>query len=158
MPNHCYGSLTVIANDETLSKILKTVHGTGEQSDNPFDFNKIVPMPDYVYDGPLGDKEIKQYGKNNWYDWSIHNWGTKWNSCDATFFDDDNCFRFWTAWSPCSPVIQKLSEMFPDARFEYEYCEPGCGFRGIEIYKNGKTERAEMSEYCIGDDDEDEAT
>ena len=135
MPNHCFGTLKVIADDELLNEILKTVHGTGEQSNNPFDFNKIIPMPDYIYRGNLGDEEMERYGKNSWYYWSDENWGTKWNSCDTEY--SNNCFTFWTAWSPCSPVIQKLSEMFPDARFEYSYKERDIGFRGYEIYENG---------------------
>ena len=99
MPNYCYGTLKITANTAILSKILDTVSGTGDEEGNPFDFNKIIPMPDYIYRGSIGPEEEKIYGKNNWYDWSNENWGTKWNSCDTTFEEDT--FSFWTAWSPC---------------------------------------------------------
>ena len=35
------------------------------------DFNKVIPMPDYIFQGNLGMAEREKYGKENWYDWSI---------------------------------------------------------------------------------------
>ncbi len=93
-------------------------------------------MPDYIYQGNLGKEESDKYGKNNWFDWSIENWGTKWNSRDTEL--NGNCYSFWTAWNPCSPVIEKLAEMFPDASFYYRYDESGMGFCGVEKYEGGK--------------------
>lgn len=136
MPNNCFGTLKITASDELLKKILDTVHGTGDDEDNPFDFNKIIPMPDYIFSGVIGPEEEKLYGKNNWYDWSCENWGTKWNSCDTELHG--NFYTFWTAWSPCSPVIEKLAEMFPDAVFDYSYDESGMCFCGEEKYEGGK--------------------
>ncbi len=159
MPNYCYGNLEIIANDELLKRIIERVHGTGDESDNPFDFSKIIPMPDFIYRGSIGDKEIELYGKNNWYDWSIENWGTKWNSCDTKL--DGKVFSFLTAWSPCSPVIRELARIFPEARFDYWYEEPGWAFCGREIYEDGilKYElNADFSEIYIYDDcDEEES-
>ena len=114
-------------------------------------------MPDYIYRGSIGPEEEKIYGKNNWYDWSNENWGTKWNSCDTTFKEDT--FSFWTAWSPCSPVIEKLAEMFPDASFDYWYEESGMCFCGQEKYEGGKLVyimNADMHERYIDDVDDDE--
>ena len=159
MPNYCCGNLEIIANDKLLKRIIETVHGTGDESDNPFDFDKIIPMPDYIYRGIIGTQEEELYGKNNWYDWSNENWGTKWNSCDTIL--NGNVFSFWTAWTPCSPVIRELARMFSEARFDYWYEEPGCAFCGREIYEDGilKYElNADFSEIYIYDDcDEEES-
>ena len=156
MPNNCCGTLKITASDELLKKILDTVHGTGDDEDNPFDFNKIIPMPDYIFRGDIDSEVRKLYGKNNWYDWSIENWGTKWNSCDTERYG--NCFSFWTAWSPCRPVIKALAEMFPNATFDYWYEETGNAFCGHEIYEHGKAKyimEADYEEFWIVDDDYD---
>lgn len=155
MPNNCFGTLKITAKPDLLKTILDTVCGTGDEEGNPFDFNKIIPMPDNIYQGNLGPEEQELYGKNNWYDWSNENWGTKWNSCD-TYLDEDT-FNFWTAWSPCSPVIKQLAKMFPDARFDYWYEESGCCFCGEEIYADGKmiyNMEANYTERYIDEDDD----
>lgn len=155
MPNNCYGYLTIDAKDELLNKIIDTLRGTDDDEGNPFDFNKVIPMPDYIYHGNLGKEETDKYGKNNWYDWSNENWGTKWNSCDTEL--NGNCYSFWTAWSPCSPVIEKLAEMFPDASFDYTYDESGMGFCGEEKYEGGNLVyimEADMWEYWYDDEGE----
>ena len=49
-------------NDEKISKILS--------------FENITPMPLTIFRGDLGEAERKIHGNNNWYDWSIKNWGS----------------------------------------------------------------------------------
>jgi hypothetical protein len=54
---------------------------------------------------------------NNWYDWSVKNWGTKWNACyvDVTFESDDEVhYQFETAWDYPHPIIRELRRKFPD--------------------------------------------
>ena len=51
------------------------------------DFQKIIPMPSGLWMGGINPDTRAKYGKNNWLDWSIANWGTKWN---AFRFDDDD--------------------------------------------------------------------
>ena len=86
---------------------------------NHFDFNKIIPMPahgdTFFATGPLGEEERKKYGKNNWYDWSVEHWGTKWNSSESSLYDEDeDCleYTFRTAWSAPGPVIAALAKKF----------------------------------------------
>ena len=95
MPNYCYNSLSISGSNETLKKIYNLVHS----DDNEIDFEKIIPMPDYIYRGDFGPEEEKIYGKDNWYDWSCEHWGTKWNSVDAhcEWFCDTIEFDFQTA-------------------------------------------------------------
>lgn len=73
-----------------------------------FTFEKIIPMPEDIYRGGLGAEERKKYGSKNWYDWSIANWGTKWdansNSVEATKVEFD------TAWSCPLPVLIELGK------------------------------------------------
>ena len=140
MPNYCQNTLKIIAKDDVVKTIIDMMRGTGEDEGNLFDFNKVIPMPENIYRGDINKEKEALYGKNNWYDWSIENWGTKWNSVDAEL--RENCFVFDTAWSPCLPVIRKLAEMFPEARFEYWYEELGMCFCGHEIYENGKVQYA----------------
>ena len=87
------------------------------------DFNKITPMPKWVYDGKLLTKEIeKKYGAGNcWYQWCIKNWGTKWNSFLNRLCEDDNAIIFFTADSGVPALMRKLAFIFPKVEFEYSY-------------------------------------
>ena len=146
MPNYCYNSLSIRGSSETLKKICNLVHG----DDNEFDFEKIIPMPDYIYRGDFGPKEEKIYGKDNWYDWSCEQWGTKWNSVDAhcEWFCDTIEFDFQTAWSPCEPIIKELAARFPDTRILYSYFEDGVGFCGKQEFENGRMTYSAEGDYA----------
>ena len=152
MPNYCNNYLSIEGNTDTLKEIMNSV----KSDESVFDFEKIVPMPDYIYRGAVGAKEKELYGENNWYDWSNKNWGTKWNSVDAESWDDE--IQFLTAWSPCDPVIAALAEKYPTMRFTYTFYESGMCFCGKRVYENG-----EIALYYDGDyaenplcDDDDE--
>ena len=91
------------------------------------------------------------------YDWCCENWGTKWNSVDAYLSGNSICF--YTAWSPCSPVIEALSALFPDVRIEYTYDEAGMCFCGREVYIGGSLLyclKGDYEEHWIEDEDEEE--
>jgi hypothetical protein len=78
------------------------------------------------------------FGVDNWYDWCVANWGTKW---DVGRKNDDMSIQyehgdtwaelaFMTAWSPPEGVHTKLCEMFPDLDISWFYREDGCQFAG----------------------------
>lgn len=92
-----------------------------------FDFNTIIPMPDYIYKGDLGREEEKKYGKNNWYDWSLENWGTKWNSCYTRIQKGTTSMviEFDTAWDTPMPIYEKLAEL--GYNFEVRYADEDIG-------------------------------
>ena len=69
MPNYCENFLSIEGNADTLKEIMDFV----KSDKSVFDFEKIVPMPDYIYRGAVGAKEKEIYGENNWYDWSNKN-------------------------------------------------------------------------------------
>ena len=111
-----------------------------------FDFSTVIKMPETVYTGSLGEKERKKYGSNNWYDWSIKNWGTKWNSAHTSVrkmvkTETGYVLRleFDTAWSTPIPVIKELAKMYPDLQFDVQFADEdigsNCGFYSFD--KNG---------------------
>jgi hypothetical protein len=79
-------------------------------------------------------------GFSNWYDWSITNWGTKWNSSDFDVRAEEPGryeFTFYSAWSPPIPVFEKMGKMFPTLDFDLEMCEPGMEFAGEGTIRAG---------------------
>lgn len=85
---------------------------------------------------------IINYGADTWYDWSINNWGTKWNAFDSEIYN--NTISFQTAWSASFPITEKLSEMFPDLSFVHEFADEDIGSNCGEIeYMGGDV----VSEY-----------
>ena len=40
------------------------------------------------------DELILKYGYDNWYDWSVFNWGTKWNAYDVTEWSINECGEY----------------------------------------------------------------
>lgn len=179
MPNWITNQL--YSDAETIKKIVSLV----KSEDSEFDFNKILPMPEelvgttapsrivseteYAINPDKGITESmsnelnKKFGSNNWYDWAIHNWGTKWNACDI--YISNEMIEFNTAWSNPMPIFQKLSEMFPDSNFEVMYADEDFGhntgkyklFEGemVDCYfpDGGTKEAYELALEVYGDND-----
>lgn len=74
---------------------------------------------------------LEKYGYQDWYSWSIANWGTKWNAYGVS--DGGETITFDTAWSTPFPVIQKLSEMFPDITITLQFADEDFGYNCGEI-------------------------
>ena len=107
MPNHVCNKVEFHGEPNDVKAVLNLIAGDDGRA---IDFNKILPMPDYIFRGDLGIEEEKKYGKNNWYDWSIENWGTKWNAYETERVDD-NTIKFETAWSCPVGMYRKLTEI-----------------------------------------------
>jgi hypothetical protein len=87
---------------------------------------------------------IAKYGTNNWYDWALANWGTKWGAYDAGEWKDNSIF-YQTAWSPATQFLLKASELFPSVHFKHYFADEGGGFLGWEdIFKGEVRESAEL--------------
>ena len=112
MPNWTENFVSFEGSKEKI-KELKELFASDKQV---FDFNKIVPMPedseDFKATGSLSGEELFQkQNPNNWYVWSIVNWGTKWNAVEPQLdVDKDERieYSFSTAWDAPRGVIDKI--------------------------------------------------
>ncbi len=124
MPNHITNIVAISGDEERIQAMLKEIQ-TDEYGIGSVDFNKIIPMPD----------------DTDSYNWCIANWGSKWNSygytADTGF--KDGKLTFLTAWSAPHPILQRLSEMFPDIEFEHEWADEDIGMNcGRYVYYDGE--------------------
>ena len=69
---------------------------------------------------------ISKYGCDNWYDWHLEHWGTKWD-CYSHVEDDECNITFDTAWSTPIRVLLELSRMFDDITIEVKYADEDFG-------------------------------
>lgn len=169
MPNHVANRVIIDGNLDDIKKIMNFVKG--EKS--PFDFNKIVPMPEtfikydttnhpngrglvvgehtlcYDESSPVVTEELieeykrateeqaERYGVVGWYNWSRAYWGTKWNCYDVVVLDE-GAFEFNTAWSAPLPVMQALSEIFPEVIINLDWADEDAGCNtGEATYEGG---------------------
>lgn len=137
MPNWTANTLEITDKTEAIASFKEFM---GEDNDG-FCFKKLVPPPDDMFEGNLGDKEraeCEKKGIANWYDWQIANWDTKWNACrvvseEETFLDGKwttITYQFDTAWCAPFKVIDALREKFPDLEITGGYVDEGyegCG-------------------------------
>lgn len=92
--------------------------------------------------GKAAWRNIREYGVATWYDWSVANWGTKWNAYGYDEHTDHSvcdglCFQ--TAWSAPQPVIKRLSELFPSVTLKHQWADEDIGMNcGEQSYLNGE--------------------
>ena len=108
MPNHIKNRLTIVSTDnDRIREILEAIQDD-ERGLGSVDFEKIIPMPEGIYRGDVGQREVQLYGKNTALDFAVENWGTKWNSYgydDFPPYENGNEIMFLTAWDRPEPVI-----------------------------------------------------
>ncbi len=166
MPNWC--------ENELMSSVPldKYIDENGE-----FDFNLIKPMPKILNEtqSPSPSKEdvekirlkgdIVEYNKvhvyeiaeketgfRNWYDWSVVNWGCKWNCSNSSIVTDTHiCFS--TPWGPPIEVFEELCRQNPTAELTLKYGEPGMGFYGICQYDGDPIGGPYENEYNFDDEE-----
>ena len=105
MPNWTDVRVAITHDDATKIKELHEIFS------NESPFQRIKPMPEHIYRGDLSYDDREKYGKDNWYDWSIDNWGTKWDIDEAyPQLEDDNTLfvMLQTAWAPPTGVFDEL--------------------------------------------------
>ncbi len=88
-------------------------------------------------------RNILQYGHPTWYEWSINNWGTKWNAYDCVEYDQEpkeiEEIFLNTAWSAPHPILDKLASMYPDIEIEHEWSDEDFGYNlGRRSFRDGE--------------------
>jgi hypothetical protein len=140
MPNHVTNVLSIISDDKVrVQQIFETIQDD-EIGKYSIDFKKIIPIPHDIYQGELGPTEKEIYGENNWYDWNIKNWGTKWGAyAMPSSQSNEKTIYFDTAWSTPFPVIVALSKKFPEETFRLAFADEDRGSNlGIVTLKGGE--------------------
>lgn len=137
MPNWVKNNVSVTGDKVAVNLFADRHFKNGEEGDSgkQFNFETIVPMPEAVFRGPIGAEEQKKYGDLNWYDWSIQNWGTKWNAHDTaidgiTEFSDSTAefrFTFYTAWSCPEQIYSEIAKIYPNLEFDVEFADEDIG-------------------------------
>lgn len=142
MPNWCSNKLVVSATSKKdLDEFVVKMGGQDEEGDKrEFTFNALVPRP--------------KAEENNWYDWNVKNWGTKWDASESSVYIHDEEFRvnitFDTAWSPPIEWLEKVAPQFPKLNFTLLYYEGGMGFAGELELEEGQEYR--HSQYGTGEE------
>ena len=113
MPNWCSCRATITG----PSPVIDEIRAILEDPEGNL-LNWMVPQPNFE-------------GDQDWYDWNINNWGTKW---EASVYDFDRIddytikINFDTAWGPCTTLYEYLeSEGY---NIEGFYNEEGMAFAG----------------------------
>jgi hypothetical protein len=151
MPNHVKTIIRLSGDKDQVKRLLeahitKTKATLESDHGKHFDFETIIPMPENVFRGNLGQEEERIHGRNNWYHWSIDNWGTKWNSYDFIQLSA-KIFSFQTAWAFPFPVIQKLSTMYPDVKMHIMYADEDIGSNYGKFYiQNGLVDNLDVND------------
>mgnify|MGYP005826391593 FL=1 len=145
MPNWCRNQITIQSKDKQL---IRNLRDDLEDMNGKGLLHYMYPMPHELRNTTKGSNSetnqefIDKYGFDNWYDWSLHNWGTKWDvDFDlkfVSFADIDTAtpltLEFNSAWSPPLAVWQKFVDRYPKGTFEVahlQYIESGCQFCGV---------------------------
>jgi hypothetical protein len=166
MPNHVYNAVTIRSKNENdlikLRIILSRqqpveLYSESTFKSHVFNFLSIIAPEEEIWDEYTG-KEIKPkptemseiilHRGDDWYNWNIRNWGTKWNAYDVDIYEKNNDkdelielrYTFSTAWSQPTGIISGLvdliNELKLDVTFDWTY-EEETGWGG-SVYFDGK--------------------
>lgn len=175
MPNWTFNTLSVSGNEEILADFVsKTIIPSTENDyDNrgKFTFNILHPIPEPLRGefSPLRmnegetEEEYKErleenkrlYGATDWYDWSVANWGTKWNACHSQVEEVEDDYlnvRFDTAWSPPLDWFYKIIPMFPELDFDLIFDMEGDDNCGLMTGRNGEWNLEWDYKYYVDED------
>ena len=152
MPNWCNNTLRISGDKEVISRIKDWYE---EYQSNRTDvglFGTFYPLPEELENTQSPSREpnkalIEKYGVDNWYDWKVQNWGTKWDTGEVCLVGETGneiSLSFDTAWSPPIQFYEKLSEDYPKLHIRASYYEPGMDYCGTFDSSGGQCE-----DYCI---------
>lgn len=133
MPNWCNNAFHIHGTQEEINHFLskwtnkKCIDGEWT-SKRCLKFNDFVTIP----------KEEEE----NWYDWNVNNWGTKWDLVEdmttVITLDTEIQVETQTAWAPPLKFFETLSKMYPTMTFTVSYHEEGMMFCGYAEWSGGE--------------------
>ena len=158
MPNWCNNNIKIEGPKDKIKDIWDRVQA---DEDKGF-FQHFVPMPKELEGTTSPSSSAKKPqpmidGFDNWYDWRVKNWGTKWDistdDCGLTYREDgDKAFIegwFDTAWGPALDCFDTFIRKHNDIYVTNMYWEGGCDFAGI--YTDGHDDCIAPSNYKASD-------
>jgi hypothetical protein len=146
---------------------VQPVEGDDDSDDSvdtsPFRMESIYTTPRELMDNnkPTGGEQLQNaiagntdYKYDNWYDWRVAHWGTKWDMDnvrldEVEYFGEEEGMRYsldlyyQTAWSPNIEFWKYVCKMGPFI-VEMRYIEEGMGYIGETTI-----ERNNVDDYCI---------
>ena len=137
MPNHVYCGITIADITKKQKSILQQWKSTLESEEPTGLCRHYLPMPESE--------------KDNWYNWRLHNWNTKWGCYEMEIDVEEGTINFASAWSCIGlNIIELFSKDFPD--FFYHW-EEETGWGGEMEFENGECiEEANYDEPNWGDE------
>ena len=156
MPNYCDNNITITGPNSVIDKIEKIV--SSKTDDDNGLLNYFYPMPKELNDttspAPKDKPQPKIDGFDNWYDWRVENWSTKWDVNEFFGVERHNLidsldestitFAFSSAWAPPTGAYEHFIDKNSNVTIYATYFEGGCDFMGI--WDNGGDECYTISE------------
>lgn len=137
MPNWCNNSITISGPTETIKQLWEDAHADMGGDIERGLLDAMAPMPRELQ-GTTAPSEDGQ----DWYNWRVDNWGTKWDISDEglEFIDNGDGTAeitgwFDSAWAPPVGAYEKFLDDMDNCSIEASYYEPGMDFGGF--YRNG---------------------
>lgn len=120
MPNWCSNSVQISGPHQEITNLVSQMTA-GSTTMQPMN---CLPRPE-----------------DGWYEWCVANWGTKWEM-DVT--DDYYEFGYiaitgMTAWSPCLPLWDHISRLYPSLTITTTFHEEGMDFVGASRHHAGES-------------------
>lgn len=186
MPNHCMNKLGIIGPTKDVQDFIELVTNNDEatkEQDKYELFKNLIPMPKELegttssYGRGKNQELVDKYGYDNWYDWCLDKWGTKWGDYELsaseirhetsyefkklengeTDYDSgveklngksSIHFDYTTAWSPgADELAEAIVNRFPNLNGFIYYEEPGMGFAGQLVFSKGEIDSHNQWEY-----------
>ena len=159
MPNWCDNQITITGPNSVIDKIEKIVKAD-DTHENTGLLNFFKPMPKELEGttSPSSSAEKPQpmvEGFDNWYDWRVENWGTKWELCEFYGVDRQHLndsldestisFAFSSAWAPPINAYEQFLRDNENCSLKAYYYEGGCDFMGE--WDNGHDDCYAPSDY-----------
>ena len=134
MPNWCYNNADITAKTPEQMELLQRIV---DRSTDQGVFEIIRPLPEALRETVKGSGEEAQEvfvdGYNNWYDWQVAHWGTKWDvdPISEEYDGETLSLSFDSAWAPPIELYAYLVEQ--GFEVSANYYEPGMDYGGFWI-------------------------